>query len=168
MPRSEDSGVRREPNDTRREPKRSAPYDEASDGIRFYVAAGIAVFVLLVGGLGGWAATSTLAGAVLAQGTIVVDSNVKKVQHPTGGVVGEIRVKDGDRVNVGDLVMRLDETVTRANLGVITKQLDELAIRQARLAAERDRVDLQPAGGTLAGLGSPMASAISMRRAEVS
>jgi HlyD family secretion protein len=64
--------------------------------------------------------------------------NVKKVQHPTGGIVGQILVRDGNRVAEGDLLIRLDETVTRANLQVITKQLDELAIRQARLAAERD------------------------------
>jgi HlyD family secretion protein len=69
---------------------------------------------------------------------VVVDSNVKKVQHPTGGVVGEIRVRDGDRVKAGDLVVRLDETVTRANLAVVTKGLDELAARQDRLEAERD------------------------------
>ena len=77
-------------------------------------------------------------GAVIANGVIVVDSNVKKVQHPAGGIVGEIRVRDGDAVNAGDLVMRLDETITRANLHLITKQLDELAGRRARLRAERD------------------------------
>ena len=72
---------------------------------------------------------------------MVVESNVKKVQHPTGGIVGEIRVRDGDRVKAGDLVMRLDETITRANLGIVTSQLDELAVRQARLKAERDGAD---------------------------
>jgi HlyD family secretion protein len=99
---------------------------------------GLAVVLVLVAGLGGWAATSELAGAVLAEGTVVVDSNVKKVQHPTGGIVGEIVVKDGTVVNVGDLLLRLDDTVTRANLMVVTKQLDELSMRQARLKAERD------------------------------
>jgi membrane fusion protein, type I secretion system len=111
---------------------------DVGDGIRYYLVAGLAVVVLLVGGVGGWATTASLAGAVLAHGTVVVDSNVRKVQHPTGGVVGEIRVNDGDRVNAGDLLIRLDETVTRANLGIVIKQLDELAIRQARFAAERD------------------------------
>ena len=89
-------------------------------------------------GIGGWAATANLAGAVLTQGTVVVDSNVKKVQHPWGGIVGEIRVRDGDRVSSGDLIVRLDETITRANLQMITKQLDQLAVRQVRLKAERD------------------------------
>jgi HlyD family secretion protein len=99
---------------------------------------GLAVAFLLFGGLGGWAATSELAGAVLASGTVVVDSNVKKVQHPTGGVVGEIRVHDGDLVSAGDLVMRLDETVTRANLAIVADQLDQFAVRLSRLRAERD------------------------------
>jgi HlyD family secretion protein len=93
---------------------------------------------MLVGALGGWAATSQIAGAVLAQGTVVVESNVRKVQHPTGGIVGELRVREGDDVRQGDLLMRLDDTITRANLQVIVKQLDELGMRQARLQAERD------------------------------
>jgi HlyD family secretion protein len=110
----------------------------SSDSLRLYLISSVAVIALIIGGVGGWAATANLAGAVLAPGTVVVDSNVKKVQHPTGGVVGEIRVKDGDAVSENDLLVRLDETVTRANLQVITKQLDELAVRQARLKAERD------------------------------
>ena len=75
---------------------------------------------------------------MIAPGKLVVDSNVKKVQHPTGGVVGELRVRDGDQVKAGDIVVRLDDTVTRANLAIVTKGLDELAARQARLEAERD------------------------------
>ena len=88
---------------------------------------------LFIGGLGGWAATTDLAGAVLAPGTVVVASSVKKIQHPTGGVVGQIFVKNGDHVKAGDVLVRLDETVTRAQLQVITKQMDELTGRQARL-----------------------------------
>ncbi|MGF9757412.1 HlyD family type I secretion periplasmic adaptor subunit [Microvirga sp. 0TCS3.31] len=106
--------------------------------LRRHLLAGLSVLVLLGGGMGGWAATAELSGAVVAPGSVVVDSHVKKVQHPTGGVVGEIRVRDGDRVNAGDLVVRLDETITRANLAVVTKGLDELAARQGRLEAERD------------------------------
>ena len=102
--------------------------------------AGLGIIVALIFGFGGWAAATNIGGAVLASGTIVVDSNIKKIQHPTGGVVGEIKVKDGDTVKEGDLVVRLDETVTRANLQVITKQLDQLSIRQSRLRAERDGV----------------------------
>ncbi len=111
---------------------------DISDGVRTYMLAGFATAILLVAGVGGWAATTELAGAVLAQGTIVVESNVKKVQHQTGGIVGEIRVRDGDRVAAGDIVLRLDETIVRANLQVVSKQLDENLLRQSRLKAERD------------------------------
>ncbi len=106
--------------------------------LRVHLLAGLSVLVLLGGGMGGWAATTELAGAVVAPGSVVVDSHIKKVQHPTGGVVGAIRVRDGDRVQAGELVVRLDDTITRANLAVITKALNELAARQGRLEAERD------------------------------
>jgi HlyD family secretion protein len=110
----------------------------ARSSIRRHLGLGLAAAVILAGGIGGWAATAEIAGAVIAPGSLVVDSNVKKVQHPTGGVVGELRVRDGDQVKTGDLLVRLDETVTRANLAIVLKSLDEFAARQARLEAERD------------------------------
>ena len=99
---------------------------------------GLAAVVVLIGGIGGWAATSELAGAVIASGTLVVESNVKKVQHPSGGIVGEILVKEGSEVTEGQVVMRLDATLTRATLGVVRSQLDEFTAREARLQVERD------------------------------
>jgi HlyD family secretion protein len=99
---------------------------------------GLAIVVLLIGGFGGWAATSQLSGAVIAPGTVVVESNVKKVQHPTGGVVGEILVHEGSVVEAGQVVMRLDATVTKSTLGVVQSQLDEFTAREGRLLAERD------------------------------
>src|SRR5262245_62757012 len=102
---------------------------------------GLAVVVVLVGGVGGWATTAQLSGAVIAPGTVVVESNVKKVQHPSGGVVGEIFVKEGSPVEAGQVVLRLDDTVTRATLGVVRSQLDEFTAREARLLAERDDAD---------------------------
>ena len=113
----------------------------SSASIRRHVLAGLAVFVILAVGLGGWASTAEISGALIAPGSLVVDSNVKKVQHPTGGVVGEVRVRDGDRVKAGDVLIRLDETVTRANLAIVTKGLNELYARKARLAGERDGAD---------------------------
>jgi HlyD family secretion protein len=107
---------------------------------RQIVAIGVTSVVLVVG-LGGWAAKTEISGAVVAPGQLVVNSNVKKVQHPTGGVVGELRVRDGNRVNAGDIVVRLDDTQTRANLSIVTKALDENAARQAREEAERDGAD---------------------------
>src|SRR5882724_6729238 len=100
--------------------------------------AGLIIVLVLAGGVGGWAGTMTLSGALIAQGSVVVDSNVKKVQHPTGGIVGELNVRDGDRVKQGDILVRLDDTVTRSNLAIVQKGLDELYARRARLESERD------------------------------
>ena len=109
----------------------------SGEGIRANILFGLAVSILLVGGVGAWAATTSLAGAVIASGNVVVESNSKKVQHQTGGIVGEILVKEGDRVSAGDVIVRLDETMTRANLQIITQQYDRTVARQARLQAER-------------------------------
>src|SRR5262245_23929541 len=104
--------------------------------IRKHLVEGLAV-LLLAGGLGGWGATVPISGALIAPGQVVVESNVKKVQHPTGGVVGEVRVRDGDLVKSGDIVVRLDETVVRANLAIVNKTLYGLWARQARLESEQ-------------------------------
>ncbi len=109
--------------------------------IRQHLIAGLSVVALLAGGLGGWAATAQISGALIAPGSIVVESNVKKVQHPTGGVVGEVRAHDGDVVKAGDVVVRLDDTVTKANLAIVTKNLDGLWARAARLEAEQRGLD---------------------------
>jgi membrane fusion protein, type I secretion system len=99
--------------------------------------------ILLIAGVlgGGWLALVPLAGAVVVPGNLVVQSNVKTIQHPTGGVVAEIKVQDGMHVEAGDLLVRLDATQTQANLQMVNKQLDELRARIARLIAERDGLD---------------------------
>jgi HlyD family secretion protein len=114
------------------------PRSAAQPSIRRHIVAGAVVIAVLVLGFGGWAGTTQLSGALIAPGQIVVDSNVKKVQHPTGGIVGDVRVRDGDSVKEGDIVVRLDDTVTRANLAIVTRGLNELSARKARLEAERD------------------------------
>jgi HlyD family secretion protein len=106
--------------------------------IRRHLQFGLIVATILVAGVAGWAGTAELSGAVIASGVVVVDSEVKKVQHPTGGIVGELRVRNDQHVEAGEIVLRLDETQTRANLAVFTKSLDELYARQARLEAEKD------------------------------
>ena len=123
----------------------AAPLEGGSlASIHRHMLAGVALVALLVAGVGGWAATAEISGALIAPGSVVVDSNVKKVQHPTGGVVGEVKVQDGDRVKSGDIVVRLDETVTRANLAIVLKGLNELTARKARLEAERDGLEAIP------------------------
>ena len=87
---------------------------------------------------GGWIALMPLAGAVVVPGNLVVQSNVKTIQHPTGGVVAEIAVHDGMRVSAGDLLVRLDATQAQASLQMVSKQLDEVRARISRLVAERD------------------------------
>jgi len=104
--------------------------------IRRLTLAGVAVSALLIFGVGGWAATTEVAGAVIAQGRVIVESSVKKVQHPTGGVVGELMVKEGQHVKAGDVVLRLDQTQTMAGLEVIRQAIDELTARKARDEAE--------------------------------
>lgn len=113
---------------------------EAHRSIKRHALLGSAALGVLVIGLVGWMAWTNISGAVVSPGVLVVDSNVKKVQHPTGGVVGDILVKDGTKVRGGDVVIRLDDTVTRANLAIVTKSIDELDARQARLKAERDEL----------------------------
>jgi HlyD family secretion protein len=100
----------------------------------------LAATVVLVLGLGGWAASTQFAGAVVAPGVLVAESDVKKVQHPTGGIVGQLLVRDGVHVNAGDILVRLDETATLANLLIVVDSLDEQTARRQRLLAERDEI----------------------------
>jgi len=115
--------------------------EEKDPSIGRHIRLGLAVVVVLLGGMSSWAVATKLAGAVIAPGTLVVENNVKKVQHPTGGVVKELRVKDGDKVAAGDLLILLDGTQARANLDIILGSLDELAARKARLEAESEGAD---------------------------
>jgi HlyD family secretion protein len=119
----------------------------ANASINSHVLLSIFVSAVLVGGIGGWAAFAQISGAVIAPGQLVVESDVKKVQHPTGGVVGQLLVRDGSLVKAGDVLIRLDDTQTRANLDMIVKALDELDARRARDEAERngaERVTFPP------------------------
>jgi HlyD family secretion protein len=118
------------------------PQRDPRKAVRRLNLIGLAATAILVGGVGGWAATTQLAGAVIASGAIVVESNVKKVQHASGGIVGEILVKEGDVVQANQVLVRLDETLTRATLGIVQSQLDQFLAREARLNAERDDAEI--------------------------
>ncbi len=106
--------------------------------LREYQIAGLAGLVLVLGSIGAWAVFSSIHGAVIAPGAAVVETHSKKVQHKLGGIVAEIQVKEGDRVEVGSLLIRLDDTESRAELGIIKSVLWENRAKRARLIAERD------------------------------
>lgn len=110
---------------------------DAPDGIQANLILGLVITVLLITGAGLWLGLTKIAGAVIAPATVVVESNIKKVQHQTGGTIGGIFVQDGDHVQAGDVVVRLDDTLTRANLQIINEDLDRATVRLARLEAER-------------------------------
>ena len=99
---------------------------------------GFIALIALVFGLGGWAAMANIAGAIVASGQIEVEANRQVVQHPEGGVVGEILADDGDIVDAGDVLVRFDDTLLRSELSIIEGQLFELIARRGRLEAERD------------------------------
>jgi HlyD family secretion protein len=107
-------------------------------GVRRHVITGMVAALVLVGGVGTLSGATVLAGAVIAHGTLAVSSNVKQVQHLDGGIVSEIKVREGDAVEAGDTLIRLDPVIARAGLAIIRADLDQNAARRARLVAERD------------------------------
>ena len=110
----------------------------AQISLRRTLRGSVSACVVFFLGIGGWATLTEIAGAVIAPGQLVVESDVKKVQHPSGGVVGALLVREGDHVKAGDVLVRLDETQTRANLDIVRKALEELGARRSRDDAERD------------------------------
>lgn len=107
--------------------------------VRMPVFVGGIALLMLVGGFGYWAFTSQLAGAVVTSGTLEVDQKRQVVQHPDGGVVTEILVDEGDKVEAGDSLILLDDTLLKSELTIVEGQLYELMARRARLGAERDK-----------------------------
>ena len=114
---------------------------QASNNIGPRIIIATILAIILIGGLGGWAMTAQLSGAVIASGKVIVDQQIKAVQHPDGGIVSAIRIREGDHVVEGQVILRLEETQTQAELSIIEAQLLELAVRRARLVAERDQSD---------------------------
>lgn len=112
--------------------------DDGKWSVRQPLTLGLIALLLLVGGFGGWAVFTQISGAIVAPGKIEVDSNRQVVQHLDGGVVDEILVDEGDAVQAGDILIRLDETLLKSEAAIIASQLWELKARRARLEAERD------------------------------
>lgn len=102
---------------------------------------GFVALAVLVGGFGTWTVTSRISGAVIAPGAIEVEQNRQVVQHPDGGVVDEISVREGDLVAAGDVLIRLDPTLLNSERTIVEGQLFEIMARSARLEAERDGAD---------------------------
>ncbi len=103
---------------------------------------GFLALLLLVGGFGTWAVMANISGAVVASGQIEVDQNRQVVQHPDGGVIASIEVQEGDLVEKGDVLIRLDPTNLISELVVVEGQLFELMARRGRLEAERDGAEV--------------------------
>lgn len=108
---------------------------------RPYILAGLAILAVMIGGFGTWAAVAPLSGALVAPGVVTVETNRKTVQHLEGGIVLELRAREGDVVQRNDVLIRLEDTRVKAQLAVIDGRLEVLMAREARLAAERDDVD---------------------------
>lgn len=102
---------------------------------------GMLSVAVLVAVLGVWGNFATISGAIIANGMIQVESLRQVVQHPQGGVVGQINVEDGDKVAAGDVMIRFDDTLLKSQLATVEGQLDELTARRGRLEAERDEAD---------------------------
>ncbi len=109
--------------------------------VRTPMIVGVTGLIILVGGFGTWAAMTEISGAVIASGQIEVDQNRQVVQHPDGGVVASIEVDEGDTVDAGQVLLRLDATALRSQLAITENQLFELQARRGRLEAERDERD---------------------------
>lgn len=99
---------------------------------------GFGALALLVGVIGVWSISAKLSGAVIASGIVRVESNRQVIQHPQGGVVGAILARDGDQVQAGQTLVRLDDTFVLSELEVTLGQLRELRARRAQFEAERD------------------------------
>ncbi len=106
--------------------------------MRRYLIQGFLTLAILVLGLGSWSVFTEMAGAVVGSGVIEVETKRQVVQHGVGGVVGQILVKEGDTVKVGQPLVIFDDTFDRAELAVIESQLFPMLGTRARLVAEQD------------------------------
>ena len=111
-------------------------YPEPS--LRRYVWAGIVVVLLGFGGFLLWGLLASLDRAAVADGTVVVDSNTKSVQHLEGGIIKELLVRDGDQVKAGDVLLRLDQTQVLSQINQLHMEHYSRLARIARLTAEQE------------------------------
>src|SRR6476659_2328499 len=113
--------------------------DEApSDSIRRVALAGWLIIAIFFGGIGSWAVTAPLNGAVVGNAVVKVEGNRKSVQHLDGGIVKELRVKEGDKVDANEVLIVLDETQAKAEYDVLSQQYMVLRATEVRLLTELD------------------------------
>jgi len=109
---------------------------------RSWVVAGQRMVLALLVSLFGFGLFVSINGAVVTSGVVTVEDNYKTVQSLDGGIVAEIRVRNGDLVRAGDVLLTLDKTSDQAELTVVTERSDDFRIQRARLEAERDGRDI--------------------------
>lgn len=109
--------------------------------IRPFLIMGYTGLFVLVFGIGAWAAVTRISGAIIAPGAIEVEGNRQVVQHLSGGVIDAIEARDGDAVEEGQVLVRLEGSQIRAELGIVEGQFFEILARKSRLSAERDGLE---------------------------
>ncbi len=98
---------------------------------------GFVTLAVLLGGFGMWSVFSSISGAVVASGQVEVHQSRQILQHLDGGVVSEIFVREGDRVEAGQVLIRLDGELAKSERAIVEGQFFELLARRGRLEAER-------------------------------
>jgi HlyD family secretion protein len=111
---------------------------DTDKSLRRYQIAGFAGVAIVMAVIGSWSAFASIRGAVIAPAVIMAESYSKRIQHKEGGIIKEIKVIDGDRVEAGQELIVLDDTETRSELGIVTALLREFLSKRARLEAQRD------------------------------
>src|SRR5947207_1654799 len=143
-----------------------------SDPIKHLALAGWLIIAIFFGGIGSWAVNAPLNGAVVGNAVVKVEGNRKSVQHLDGGIVKDLRIKEGDKVNTGDVLIVLDETQARAEYDVLSQQYMVLRATEARLLTELDHgselvmpEDLKKEGSYFKSVWSGQVSQFDSRRA---
>ena len=118
------------------------PDGGALDATRNQIRLGVIGAIIVFGFFGSWSVLAPLESAAVARGTVVLDSNKKTVQHLEGGIISDILVREGQRVEKGDVLIRLSETAAKARNEILKTQYITALATKERLEAERDGTDL--------------------------
>lgn len=130
------ANVLTKPADDARAARTPKVLKKASDDPRGFALVGYGIIIFCFGVLGGWAAVTPLGSAVIASGVVNTEGNKKTIQHLEGGIIKEILVHEGQHVDAGEVILKLDDTSPKANLDIFRNQLYAAVARDARLEAE--------------------------------